>query len=105
VSKAAPLASAVVVVKGQAAAAGGSEGRGLSEPPTRTESRGRPLPADEPVVASHVELRPLSFKVPPDFDDAFRELAFRRRMKLNELLFAAFEAYREKSGIRETMKS
>jgi hypothetical protein len=38
-------------------------------------------------------LMPLSFKVPPEFDQAFRDAAHGKRMKLNELLFAAFEAW------------
>jgi hypothetical protein len=98
VSKAAPLTASVVIKKGQAAPPVGAQGRAPA-PAARSahaasaaasRSAGTGPEADRPSVA---DLRPLSFKVPPEFDDRFRRLAFERRMKLNELLYAALDAY------------
>lgn len=80
-SKAASLGSSVVIKKGQAAPVSGAQGRAGS---AHTET-----------VA--VDLRPLSFKVLPEFDERFRRFAFERRMKLNELLYAAFDAFEAES--------
>ena len=51
--------------------------------------------------APGVELR---FKVPPQFNQEFRRFAFENGYKLNELLFAAFDAFK-KSRIRESVNS
>ncbi len=53
-------------------------------------------PASQKLTAS---LQPLAFKVPPEFRKRFRQRAFEADMKLNELLFAALDAWEEKRGI------
>jgi len=50
------------------------------------------------------DLEPLGFKVPPQFNQEFRRFAFENGYKLNELLFAAFDAFK-KSRIRESANS
>jgi hypothetical protein len=45
-------------------------------------------------------LEALAFKVPPAFRRRFRERAATADLKLNELLFAAFEAWEEKHGLK-----
>jgi hypothetical protein len=42
------------------------------------------------------DLVPLSFKVSPFFDDRFRRCAFDAKLKLNELLFEALDAWEAK---------
>jgi hypothetical protein len=49
-------------------------------------------------------LEPLGFKVPPQFNQEFRRFAFENGYKLNELLFAAFDAFK-KARIRESANS
>ena len=44
------------------------------------------------------DLQPLAFKVPPAFRRRFRQRAAALDLKLNELLFAAFEAFEAKQG-------
>jgi len=44
-------------------------------------------------------LQALAFKVPPEFRKRFRQRAADSDMKLNELLFAALEAWEDKQGI------
>ena len=43
-------------------------------------------------------LEALAFKVPPEFRRRFKRRAADADLKLNELLFAAFEAWEEKQG-------
>ena len=42
-------------------------------------------------------LTPLNFKVPPAFSKRYRSAAFNADLKLNELLFEAFEAWEAKN--------
>jgi hypothetical protein len=44
-------------------------------------------------------LEALAFKVPPDFRKRFRQRAVAADLKLNELLFAALDAWEEKHGL------
>jgi hypothetical protein len=47
------------------------------------------------------DLQPLAFKVSPAFSKRFRRAAFDADLKLNELLFEAFEAWEEKQNSRK----
>jgi hypothetical protein len=44
-------------------------------------------------------LEALAFKVPPDFRKRFRQRAVAADLKLNELLFAALDAWEEKHSL------
>jgi hypothetical protein len=58
----------------------------------------------EPKVAAHVgtaNLEALAFKVSPEFRKRFRERAVAADLKLNELLFAALDAWEEKRGLKK----
>jgi hypothetical protein len=57
--------------------------RALPEPATRTEN-----------------LEALAFKVPPAFRKRFKKRAVDADLKLNQLLFAALEAWEEKQGLK-----
>ncbi len=46
-------------------------------------------------------LEALAFKVPPDFRKRFRQRAVMADLKLNELLFAALDAWEEKHGLKQ----
>ena len=46
------------------------------------------------------DLQPLAFKVPPAFRRRFRQGAANADLKLNELLFEAFDAWEEKRGLK-----
>ena len=46
-----------------------------------------------------VNLEALAFKVPPEFRKRFRQRAVMADLKLNELLFAALDAWEEKHGL------
>ena len=46
-------------------------------------------------------LEALAFKVPPDFRKRFRQRAVAADLKLNELLFAALDAWEEKHGLNQ----
>jgi len=46
-------------------------------------------------------LEALAFKVPPSFRKRFRSRAAETDMKLNELLFAAFEAWEAQQGFNK----
>ena len=60
-----------------------------------------PPPAPLPVATvKTANLEALAFKVPPAFRRRFRERAATADLKLNELLFAAFEAWEEKHGFK-----
>jgi hypothetical protein len=99
--KPAPLAVGVLLKKGHAAPMAGSHSRDEAQvvsahpAPTGPESGARTRTAD---------LEPLGFKVPPQFNQEFRRFAFENGYKLNELLFAAFDAFK-KSRIRESVNS
>ena len=46
-------------------------------------------------------LQALAFKVPPAFRKRFRQRAANADLKLNELLFEAFDAWEEKHGLQK----
>jgi len=46
-------------------------------------------------------LQGLAFKVPPAFRKRFRQRAATADLKLNELLFTAFDAWEEKQGLKK----
>jgi len=54
---------------------------------------------DEHVPSANLEA--LAFKVPPSFRKRFRSRAAETDMKLNELLFAAFEAWEAQQGFKK----
>jgi hypothetical protein len=121
--KPAPLAAGVLLKKGEAVPMSDSQGRdgpmtaGSHAPSLGTHVASHihaPSPGNH-VVSSHAaaespsrtrtaDLEPLGFKVPPQFNQDFRRFAFENGYKLNELLFAAFEAFK-KSRIRESANS
>ena len=49
--------------------------------------------------AKTANLEALAFKVPPEFRKRFRQRAVMADLKLNELLFAALDAWEEKHGL------
>ena len=54
--------------------------------------------------AQHVataNLEALAFKVPPSFRRRFRSRAAEADLKLNELLFAAFDAWEAQQGFKQ----
>lgn len=60
-------------------------------------------PATSPAPSSTVKtanLEALAFKVPPEFRKRFKQRAVGADLKLNELLFAALDAWEEKQGLR-----
>jgi hypothetical protein len=98
--KPAPLATGVLLKKGQAAPMAGSQGRDDAQ-----VTFAHPAPTAEPPARTRTaDLEPLGFKVPPQFNQEFRRFAFENGYKLNELLFAAFDAFK-KSRIRESVNS
>ncbi len=54
---------------------------------------------EEHVPSANLEA--LAFKVPPSFRKRFRSRAAEADMKLNELLFAAFEAWEGQQGFKK----
>jgi hypothetical protein len=66
----------------------------------------RPAPSVSPTAETGAEktktadLQPLAFKVPPAFRRRFRQGAANADLKLNELLFEAFDAWEEKRGLK-----
>jgi hypothetical protein len=64
----------------------------------KEETTGRGV-SQKPVLAKAVktpDLKPLNFKVPPAFHRRYHTCAFNADLKLNELLFAALDAWEEK---------
>jgi hypothetical protein len=66
-----------------------------------------PKPKPEPVPVTvrpkavrTENLEALAFKVPPVFRKRFRQRAVAADLKLNELLFAALDAWEEKKGLK-----
>jgi len=102
--KPSPLAAGVLLKKGEAAPLPDSQGRdGPSLGVAHVVSL--PVSGDAPPPKTRTaELEPLGFKVPPQFNQEFRRFAFENGYKLNELLFAAFDAFK-KSRIRESANS
>lgn len=63
-----------------------------------------PPPAAAPAEAARTktaDLKPLAFKVPPAFRKRFRQRAADADLKLNELLFAALDAWEETNGLKK----
>ena len=65
------------------------------------------LPTHRPQAATRqrgavpsAELVPMQFRMPPDFADAFRLEAVKRRMKYNELLQACFAEFMKEASNR-----
>jgi len=73
-------------------------------PPPKKSAKGNPPPPARTVdnlskpEAGTVSPAPLNFKVPPDFRRDFKIYAAQHGMKLNELLYEAFRALKEKNG-------
>lgn len=59
----------------------------------------RTPPAPERVTTANLE--GLAFKVPPSFRKRFRSRAAEADLKLNELLFAAFDAWEAQQGFKK----
>lgn len=74
----------------------------VSAPPVKPASTAKPVPVVEPSRAVTADLEGLSFKVPPDFRRRFRQRAVEADLKLNELLFAAFEAWEKQHPERKS---
>jgi hypothetical protein len=77
---------------------------GIHAPPPGNHVGSPHVVAEPPGKTRTADLEPLGFKVPPQFNQDFRRFAFENGYKLNELLFAAFEAFK-KSRIRESANS
>ena len=58
-------------------------------------------PESEPKSTPTANLQALAFKVSPAFRRRFRQRAANADLKLNELLFAALEAWEEKQGLKK----
>jgi hypothetical protein len=59
-------------------------------------------PAPAPIAfVKTANLEALAFKVPPEFRKRFRQRAVAADLKLNELLFAALDAWEEKHGLKK----
>jgi hypothetical protein len=61
------------------------------------------VPSDVQTPRQHTktaDLEAISFKVPPAFRRRFRQRAVHADLKLNELLFAALEAWEEKHNLK-----
>lgn len=70
------------------------------EPASRPRRAGRGTGGREDRVPS-ANLEALAFKVPPSFRKRFRSRAAETDMKLNELLFAAFEAWESQQAFKK----
>lgn len=71
--------------------------------PEAAQRTSAPQPVPPPVVGPSgktANLEALAFKVPPEFRRRFRQRAVGADLKLNELLFAALEAWEEKHGLK-----
>lgn len=71
----------------------------MPEASQRTARVVSPPPA-LPAAAKTANLQALAFKVPPAFRKRFRQRAANADLKLNELLFAALEAWEEKHNLK-----
>jgi hypothetical protein len=67
--------------------------------PAAATRKSRGVSTVEHVPTANLEA--LAFKVPPSFRKRFRSRAAETDQKLNELLFAAFEAWEEKHGFKK----
>jgi hypothetical protein len=59
-----------------------------------------PAPAPAPPATKTANLQALAFKVPPAFRKRFRQRAADADLKLNELLFAALEAWEDRHNLK-----
>ena len=74
----------------------------MPEATQRNAALSLPLEVSKPARKTKTEnLQALAFKVPPEFRRRFRQRAVMADLKLNELLFAALEAWEEKQGIKK----
>lgn len=72
-------------------------------PMPEASQRMAPVPPEPPSPVTSVKtanLEALAFKVPPEFRKRFRQRAVAADLKLNELLFAALDAWEEKHGLK-----
>jgi hypothetical protein len=70
---------------------------------TQRTAPASPPPSPTPIPHAKVKtenLEALAFKVPPAFRRRFRQRAATADLKLNELLFAALDAWEEKHGLK-----
>lgn len=74
----------------------------VSAPPVKPASTAKPVAVVDPSRAITADLEGLSFKVPPEFRRRFRQRAVEADLKLNELLFAAFEAWEKQHPARKS---
>jgi hypothetical protein len=75
----------------------------MAEAAQRTPRTAPPAPESPRATAEKTKtanLQPLAFKVPPAFRRRFRQGAAAADLKLNELLFEAFDAWEEKRGLK-----
>jgi hypothetical protein len=70
----------------------------VAKPPS-VARKGKGTPPREHVATANLEA--LAFKVPPSFRKRFRSRAAEADLKLNELLFAAFDAWEAQQGFRQ----
>ena len=63
------------------------------------EAAQRAAPSSPVGSVKTANLEALAFKVPPEFRKRFRQRAVEADLKLNELLFAALDAWEEKQGL------
>jgi len=74
----------------------------MPEATQRNASLSLPLEVSKLARKTKTEnLQALAFKVPPEFRRRFRQRAVMADLKLNELLFAALEAWEEKQGLKK----
>lgn len=68
--------------------------------PEATQRTARPTTSKETATVKTEEFEGLSFKVPPEFRKRFRRCAMEADLKLNELLFAALDAWEKQASRR-----
>jgi hypothetical protein len=67
--------------------------------PAPAVTRQAPTAAPGRATVKTANLEALAFKVPPAFRKRFKQRAVTADLKLNELLFEAFDAWEEKLGL------
>ena len=70
--------------------------------PAAKPSSAKPSAPAEAAKELTANLEGLSFKVPPEFRRRFRQRAVDEDLKLNELLFAAFDAWEKQHPVRKS---
>lgn len=97
-----PVPSPVLVQKGAAAPVGlaalipRAAPTELAKTPTPPPAAQHDQSGAQGQATKSAALLPLSFKMPREFDRAFRDAAYNNRLKLNELLEECFEAWKWK---------